>query len=249
MKLAVCGCSFSAHDPRAPGTEYGSIIADHFGWDYVNLARPSASNHIIRLQIDEAVQQGADWVIVNWTNSERLEWNYTNKQYKPRTGIKHVTYWDADHLTDAQCHPRADHDPVITSDSINNIFHRGRLEQFEDLSVKNGFRDITHWFTPERYEAVRHVYLHLWDDQLAQEKDSFLAESACWTLERAGINYLTGFMPHADIPEDCLLPSTPQEWYDKYNPHTDQYVYHITVDQQRQYAREIIEHIATKKPR
>lgn len=245
-RLAVCGCSFSAVDPRNPESEYGYWVAKHFGWDYVNLARPGASNHIIRLQVDEAIQQGVDWVIINWTNSERIEWNYTDRHYGPRTGIKHVTYWDADHLTDSVYHPRGDHDPVITADSLNNIFHKGRIETYQDLA--NSFRNITHWITPERYEAIKDMFLYLWDDNLVREKDSFLAESACWALERAGISYVTNSVPYAELDDRNLLPSSAREWYDPDNePLTDQFIYHTTPQQQKEYAEVIVEHIQSQK--
>ena len=56
MKLVVSGCSWSSRDRKQPGIEFGQLVADHFGWDYVNTAVVSASNFVIRLQIQYAIE-------------------------------------------------------------------------------------------------------------------------------------------------------------------------------------------------
>ena len=44
MKLVVSGCSWSSRDRKQPRIEFGQLVANHFGWDYVNTAVVSASN-------------------------------------------------------------------------------------------------------------------------------------------------------------------------------------------------------------
>jgi hypothetical protein len=72
-KLIVCGCSFSAPAKDLPGTAYGEVLAKKLGWDVEILARQGCSNGGIRVQIDEAIRQKADFVIVSPTFHDRME--------------------------------------------------------------------------------------------------------------------------------------------------------------------------------
>ena len=77
MKLVVCGCSWSSRDNAYPDTEYGYFVSEHYGWEYQNIARVSGSNFNIRLQIDYAVKYlNPDFIIVNWTTPDRVDWNH-----------------------------------------------------------------------------------------------------------------------------------------------------------------------------
>ncbi len=82
MKLVVCGCSWSSRDNTHPDTEYGYFVSNHFGWEYQNIARVSGSNFNIRLQIDYAVKHlNPDFIIVNWTTPDRVDWNHKGNLY------------------------------------------------------------------------------------------------------------------------------------------------------------------------
>ena len=65
MKLAVCGCSWSSRDPNYPDTEFGYFISKDLDWDYKNYGRSGCDNFGIRLQVDQAIKDNADFVIVN----------------------------------------------------------------------------------------------------------------------------------------------------------------------------------------
>lgn len=72
-KLIVCGCSLSADSVNYPGTGYGYQTARRLEWDVEILARPGCSNGGIRIQIDEALRQQPDFVIVAPTFCDRIE--------------------------------------------------------------------------------------------------------------------------------------------------------------------------------
>ena len=74
MKLAVCGCSFSAAVSSVPGTHWSEILAEHLGAELINFSQRGCSNRVIRLQIDEAIRSSPDLVIVSATTAGRIEW-------------------------------------------------------------------------------------------------------------------------------------------------------------------------------
>lgn len=66
--IAICGDSFATPDP-----EYGACWVDLLGqhYDIQNWAEPGASNLMIALQVDAALAQAADYIIVSFTSSTR----------------------------------------------------------------------------------------------------------------------------------------------------------------------------------
>lgn len=81
-KLVVCGDSFSAVSKKLPGTHYSEILAKKIGWLLLNYARRGCSNGGLRLQIQEAIDQRADFVIIVPTGWDRIEIPVRDNFYK-----------------------------------------------------------------------------------------------------------------------------------------------------------------------
>lgn len=69
--IVVCGDSFMAPDPRAPGRHFSELMSA------LSLARPGCGNIDICFQIDEAIRLGAERVIIGTTDSARTELRMT----------------------------------------------------------------------------------------------------------------------------------------------------------------------------
>jgi hypothetical protein len=68
------GCSFMSSDTRWPDQpSFLDQYADYRGWQHVSLARPGATNLCIHLQIERAIQDHADYVIIGATSSDRID--------------------------------------------------------------------------------------------------------------------------------------------------------------------------------
>ena len=123
MKLVVCGCSWSSRDNAHPDTEYGYFISNHFGWEYQNIARVSGSNFNIRLQIDYAVKYlNPDFIIVNWTTPDRVDWNHKGNLYDVTKGLQQSDYNVDDFTTNEWNHPcYPDIQPTIMHQSLTSL--------------------------------------------------------------------------------------------------------------------------------
>lgn len=73
MKIAVCGCSFSAVGQSSPGTHWSEILKKDYGFEVYNYALGASSNSYIRLQMEAALEINPDWVIINATTASRIE--------------------------------------------------------------------------------------------------------------------------------------------------------------------------------
>lgn len=72
--IVVCGDSFMAPDPVAPGKHFSEIMGA------ISLAKPGCSNTDICFQIEQAIRAKADRVIIGTTDSARIELKLTSKQ-------------------------------------------------------------------------------------------------------------------------------------------------------------------------
>ena len=142
-KLIVCGCSLSADSVDLPGTGYGHQTARLLGWDVEILARPGCSNGGIRIQIDEAIRQQPDFVIVAPTFPDRMEIPAKPFNYSKHHGLDNINYGNNPY--------RMICEPIVTL--IENTDHPTRYNKLDQ-----------HTESALQY-YVNHIYDHKWKQQ------------------------------------------------------------------------------------
>lgn len=90
MKIIVCGCSFMAIDNRLNNTHFTQIIAKSLSADLESFSKFGSTNFTIRLQIEEAIQQRPDLIIIGFTNIDRLD--LSHRPYLIDNGIRNIEY-------------------------------------------------------------------------------------------------------------------------------------------------------------
>lgn len=213
MKFVVCGCSWSSRDPSFPATEHGHFIAEHFGWEYHNIARVGCDNFGIRLQIDYAIDVlKADVILVNWTTACRVVWNHKGKKYSPTLGLKQLDYSVDKFFDNDRCHPAKDDpdfDPTIIAQSITGLVTFGNL--MSTYEEANEEWPELHWhMNKEQFYAFRQYYLNLYDDDLEAHKQYFIMESAVNKMQRHNVKFL--FAPNTFNYMQSVQLSNNEEW-------------------------------------
>ena len=214
MRLVVCGCSWSSKDPKYPDTEYGSLLAKKLGAsEYINLARPSASNLLIRIQVEYAVKHlSPDLIIAVWTTPERLTWKKrgAKRDYDFLKGLEDVCYYDDDERESQIKHPLESHNDIITAESWYNIIST------ISFGIPRKF------LTAEDKDLLKRFFLQYVDRELLMHQDKFLIESAVTEMTRANIPFLISPGPYYIVdkrtaslynfvPEQNLLETHPGE--------------------------------------
>jgi hypothetical protein len=100
--LHICGNSYSAgtylhsieDGERIVGSNipYGKIIADKLDMDLVLLARPSASNYFVCKQVEYAIEQKADFIIVNFSSPRHLDFTLPGNKLKKLPKLSNFEY-------------------------------------------------------------------------------------------------------------------------------------------------------------
>jgi hypothetical protein len=140
------------------------LYAEEKGFRHVSLARSGATNFLIRLQIEEAIKQNADYIVIGTTTSDRMEIPIPGKTITYPVTLKDVEYrgYRSQSVNNVDTG-----NPKIISDSINNWTTDNYTWVFHD-----NFRRKE--ITPQVIDAMKHYVAHLHDFQLDQMRDYFV---------------------------------------------------------------------------
>lgn len=187
-RLFVCGDSFSAVSKVLPGTSYSELLADKLGWELHNYARRGCSNGGIRIQIDEAIRQQADFVIVIPTSWDRFEIPATSAPY---TKTREDTGWShplQEHLLDVNI--GNGYDPKL---GIQNINYGGQPSTmiFETIFslAENYEHEYRGKLDKDTHRAVQAYVNHLYDSNWKRQVDQWIIADGLTKLHDAGIPF------------------------------------------------------------
>lgn len=180
-KLAVCGDSFSAVSTILPGTHYSELLADRLGWQLLNYARRGCSNGGIRLQIQEAIKQTADFVIIVPTGWDRMEIPVRDNFYSAAENVGRS--WGnllQDFLLD---NSKSGYDPAAGIGNINYDPKKTQHMIFEtifSLAENYPHEYRTDQLTNEKAEAIKQYINHIYDSGWKQQIDKWtLSDGVC----------------------------------------------------------------------
>ena len=161
--LYSCGCSFMSSDLYDLGTKsFLDQYCEARGFKHVNLARSGATNFLIRLQIEEAIQRNADYIIISATGSDRID--FATKEAVPvLLKLENVEYQGYNSISEKLIRPN---DVCVVSDSINNW----TTKEAREIAHSNDKRNID----PGIITAMTHYVAHLHNFSLEQNKDYYI---------------------------------------------------------------------------
>lgn len=258
-KLGVCGCSWSSEDV-APleATGYGTYVTQLLDIpEYKNYGRPSSSNYVIRMQVEQAIKDGCDFIIVAWTNVERVEWITPSLDYfVPDKGLQNVSYEsetnDILHNKNVLYHPCGeDGVRVAFSESLSSM----QLEKSYDELVENN-PAIPQILTRKQFESWQLFYMHNYDMGMEELRQYYLIESAVCSLQRNKVKFLmvpgwkrfdeedSIFAKWPIIPEKNFVMEHPVDLYNKRKQadpdFESQYVHHLMPADEILYAKQYL---------
>jgi hypothetical protein len=178
MKLAVCGCSFSATVPSVPNTHWSEILASKMSAKLHNFARGGISNDAIRVQIDEAINIDPDYVIISSTSSNRL----TFPRYPNTESTGQITLENFNYVENSNSH--------LVSEHFNSI-------------LKNNKPEIRNLNTKTKKAILSYIEC-LHDLNWKKQLDKYIIQEGLWKLHDLGVNFY--YNSYYDIPEKFSMP-------------------------------------------
>jgi hypothetical protein len=167
------GCSFMSTDSRYDLPSFVDMFANKRNLRHVNLARSGATNYAIRLQIDLALQEQADYVIVGATSSDRIDLVDETLPWRSPLELQFIKYTNYNCVAEKYVNNES---AYIFSDTLNNLLE-----------------DRHHLVGKEKREALKQYVAQLHHNTLQQYKDACIIRDGLRLLEDSGKPYL--FIP------------------------------------------------------
>ena len=152
-KLGVCGASWACTDSRHPNTHFTELLAKHFDCDYLNLALPGCSNDVICLQIDYALNNQCDALIIQIEMPDRITFSFNEQKDFDfhMTNIKNKFCY--------RSHPLegSDQNKGFISSNFRSIIDKTSLMHLNKITqddYKNGMRKYMMYYYSEKKQAM-----------------------------------------------------------------------------------------------
>lgn len=196
-KMFICGCSYAAGCglEKPEETAYGVLVAKHFGFAPINIAKHAASNYCIAAQVKWAVQEGAEAVLIGVSTIDRMDWIAHRKvlgRIMPTATdfIYHGYYPFTEENHPFVNEPR--YSPTVFSESMTTIlnvtndpidFEKQRQDKSEYFARRFEGEPI------ERLKQLRAYIQHIYDPHIKALQDQQSILSAVAACERQKVRY------------------------------------------------------------
>jgi hypothetical protein len=147
-------------DIQLPQTHFTEIIAKNLNSELINLARPGASNFYIGLQVEHAIQQHADLILILFSNYDRIQILQENCQYRVEQGITNI---------------------------VNNAVDTANARVFSN--VITNFIDQS-LLTPEQIDVLKPWFTNIYNFGLFYHQDWFVCQGILSRAKQSGIPFV-----------------------------------------------------------
>lgn len=193
-KLIVCGDSYMSPTIKYPGTHFSEILANTLDYELIPYSRAGMSNGGIAVQIQTAIQDRPDLILVGLTNSDRIEFTINDPKPTYNFTVDDISYHhDLQSLKKAGRHDR---NSQLISTNINEILSNQFGNTFDkcDEPIKKQ-QTINDWF--------RYLYHPDWKLQT----DKWIMYAVLHQLHESQIPYIICRDPLNVIPMCSWLKS------------------------------------------
>lgn len=235
--IVVCGDSFNYGIGCTDlyTKPYGPMVAKHFGWNCIRLARGSSSNYVTHLQGAYAANMNPKphLVILGITSYDRIEWVSEGESIsdKEHPKLEHVNY----HLYPPHLFPEPHHehpmpfymdgkefyDPKILSEQVVafdeyiKIYRKAEETKNPEARV-DGIPTSLNWYKRlrsepiEKIELIYNYYMHVMDSKIKRDYDMGVILKTYTKIKKQGINCIIvsadmGYKEYVENPSDFFL--------------------------------------------
>jgi len=149
-KVIVCGDSWMSPSVEYPKTHFSELLAEKLNWDLEIYSRGGMSNNGICLQIESAIKENPDFILLDTTENNRIEIQIdqnSNTAWQAFT-VEDIIYRHPQSISSSN--PKFNKSPRLMIDTIyyflDNTSNFGKYEDLvPDLDCKRAI--IKQWFT------------------------------------------------------------------------------------------------------
>ena len=251
-KLVICGDSFMSpiscndNDDTGCGMHFSELLSKKIDWELITFARGACSNQTIRLQIDEAIKEAPDYVIIATTSPDRFEFpinDMTSRDYLKKYQLSSFENSDGLYNIDYNGFPDKssknkrfkDITPKMFSETLNNIFNH-------DSHYK--------YLTASEIEILMKWFDRFYDMSWKKQQDSWIIADGLRRLIDNNIKFgfICGTLDEKlfDFCSDKLISSGSQLDPGFYYVNNTNYRFHTSLKSQEMLCDEWFNHLVLK---
>ncbi len=182
-KMIVCGDSFMSPAIDYPGTHFSEIIANHLGYELLAYSRGGMSNGGIAIQIDSAIQEKPDLILVGTTYSDRIEFPINDAISTNKFTVNNIAY----HHATSSLSSNADYvgtDPKLISTNLVEIITNNFFTTFDKCEEAD-----------EKQKAIKNWAKYLYHPDWKMQVDVWMMYAVLHQLHESGIPYIVCIDP------------------------------------------------------
>ncbi len=241
-KIIICGDSWMSPNNRAPGTHFSEIFAKHYQAHLEIYARSAMGNGGIILQVEHALKQNPDLILLGCTSSDRIEFKVTDNDSSDTVTINDLVYGPGH--DDISCLQRKLNDSAGSLKSeallqfVNDDYHNGSCLfplEGQDAEIKK--KVIQTYF--------KELYHHAWKVKV----DRYMWYAMFHKLNLSKIPYIICYDDRVISDDELSLLNEFNIFYTKFSTFRKPFLsgemdpgYHTTVDTQKEIAAALIDH-------
>lgn len=186
--LYSCGCSFLScsnppHPQHNPIKSFVELYCEQHNFQHTSLARSGSTNFLIRLQIDYAIEHGADYVVVGATSSDRIDFTIESDAAEFQSpNLQDIVY--TGYYSQSE-HNVPQYKPWVISDSISNWADSAGKKPHGNHNRSNVSR--------EKISAIKQYVANLHHNGVASKKDYYIVSDGLRKLQSLNIPFV--FIP------------------------------------------------------
>jgi hypothetical protein len=192
--LGICGDSYFAATQDiasrpdcngSGGKHFTELLAKKLNYDYFTLARGACSNFCIRLQIDEAIKNKCDFILIGTTTENRIEYPIKENSFDASKGIYNIIYHHYTRGTDQLQYPDIS--------SLDEKFQNAGYASDTITNILAGYGPVKN---DEQFEAIKTYFMDLYDTDIKKMLDSYVISDGVRALEANKIPYMIFLRSH-----------------------------------------------------
>lgn len=238
-KLIVCGDSYMSPVVNYPKTHFSEIIADRLGYELIPYSRSGMSNGGIAIQIDTAIQEKPDLILVGTTYPDRIEFPINDPKPSDRFTVQDICYDHSPFSLSSNVEFFAE-DPQLISTNVVEIISNSYGRTFEKCDEPDKKeRAIKDWF--------RYLYHPDWKNQT----DKWMMYAVLHQLHESNIPYIVCRDPLNVVPMCSWLKYDSLVWdinkmMDSSAPAMPDVSYHTSFETQIEIAEYLLSYMKDK---
>jgi hypothetical protein len=170
---------------KHPKKHFAEIFADYFNFTLTSYARSGFSNGGIAIQIEAAISENPDFILLNLTNSDRIEFSVGNENINStldlwQLGDCHIDPEELSNIVYKQGQVKR-----LVSENLHSILHNIHTDEYYYDCMRKKYDN---W--DDKVLAIKNYFQYLYDGTWKNKVDQMMMHTILYKLNKSNIPHI-----------------------------------------------------------